>query len=129
MSHISCYYNVFVFFFIKDLALLRIDPPFKRSDDIQPIPINDKHRNLIGYDVLISGWGMTTSSLKPTQLSSIHMKITNQTYDKRGGQIIEMISDEGEGYCIGDSGGNNHVKCNRLIVLNISTKVVLYHNI
>ena len=102
------------------MALLRIDPPFKRSDDIQPIQINDKHRNLIGFDVLISGWGMTTSSLKPTLLSSIYMKITNQTYDKRGGQIIEMISDEGEGYCIGDSGGNNRVKCNRLIDLKIS---------
>ena len=101
------------FFFIKDLALLRIDLPFEQSDDIKPIPINDKHRDLIDFDVLISGWGMTTNSSNPSLLSSIHMKIKEQRYNEKSGEVIEMISYEGEGSCFGDSGGNNHIKSKR----------------
>ena len=77
---------------LADLALLRIHPPFEEGDTIKPIQINDQYQNLKGRDVLISGWGLTTVSKNPSLLSAISMKITNQTYNKDFGWIIEMKS-------------------------------------
>ena len=91
------------------MALLRIDPPFEERDTIKPIQINEQYQNLKGRDVLMSGWGMTTHSENPSPLYAIFMKITNQTYQKEYGWVIEMKSYKGEGACYGDSGGNNMV--------------------
>ena len=99
----------------KDLALLKIDPPFEESDKIKPIPINDVYENLVGKEVLISGWGKTTTG-SPLQLQALHIKITSHTL--RDG-MISMMSSEGKGACNGDSGGKYTVKCRKNIVFII----------
>ena len=105
----------------KDLALLRIDPPFEESDKIKPIPINDIYENLDGREVLISGWGKTTAITYPNQLQALHIKITSHTL--RPG-MISMLSSEGEGSCHGDSGGNYDVKCRENIICISKNQIV-----
>ena len=97
----------------KDLALLKIDPPFEESDKIKPIPINDVYENLVGKEVLISGWGKTTTTNIPRQLRSLKIKITNPEripLDYREPWFIQMLSSKGEGACNGDSGGNHAIQ-------------------
>ena len=55
---------------VVDLALLRIDPPFEETDTVKPIQINDIYENLVGQEILISGWGMTTTGY-PGQLQKL----------------------------------------------------------
>jgi len=95
-----------------DLALLKIDPPFEVNDKIQPIQINDVYEDLIGKEVLISGWGKTTTTNIPKQLRSLKIKIINPEripplYRERvtSTEDIQMLSSKGEGACQGDSGG------------------------
>jgi len=91
-----------------DLALLKIDPPFEENDKIEPIKINDVHEDLVGKEVLISGWGRTTTKKGPNQLRSLKIKITNPKkipLNSRGYWHIQMLSSNGEGACSGDSGG------------------------
>ena len=107
----------------KDLALLKIDPPFEESDKIKPIQINDVHEDLKGKEVLISGWGKTTAKTYPNQLQALHIKITNHTL--RPG-MISMLSSEGEGSCHGDSGGNYDVNCRENIICII--KLLVHSN-
>jgi len=91
-----------------DLALLKIDPPFDENDKIEPIKINDVHEDLVGKEVLISGWGMTTTNRDPKQLSSLKINITSPKkipLSARDYWHIQMLSSNGEGICSGDSGG------------------------
>jgi len=96
---------------IEDLALLRIDPPFEESDTVKPIQVNDIHENLVGQEILISGWGTTTTGY-PGQLQKLLMNITSQGEGipmgnwVEGDMVINMNSSKGEGACYGDSGGN-----------------------
>ena len=105
--------NCKIFYFIDvstvlDLALLGIDPPFEESDSVKPIQINDIDSNLIGQEVLMSGWGATTSDSHPDQLREVLVEITSQENPilGYGYWVITMESSEGEGACYGDSGGN-----------------------
>ena len=104
--------NMNLIFVPKDLALLKIDPPFGVNDKIQPIQINDVHKDLIGEEVLISGWGKTTTNF-PEQLRSLKIKITNPERIPplyRRHEFIQMLSSKGEGACQGDSGGNHAIQ-------------------
>ena len=100
----------------KDLALLKIDPPFEESDKIKPIPINDIHENLDGKEVLISGWGKTTAKTYPNQLQALNITINYGQYSG----LITMLNSNAEGACLGDSGGNNAVNYRENIILHIS---------
>merc|ERR1712136_686599 len=91
-----------------DLALLRIIPPFELNEKIQPIKINDVYEDLVGKEVLISGWGMTTTNSDPAQLSSLKINISDPKdipWFSRGDWHLHMLSSNGEGACSGDSGG------------------------
>merc|ERR1712136_202484 len=91
-----------------DLALLRIIPPFELNEKIQPIKINDVYEDLVGKEVLISGWGMTTTNSDPEQLSSLKINISDPKdipWFSRGNWHLHMLSSNGEGACSGDSGG------------------------
>jgi len=91
-----------------DLALLKIDPPFELNEKVQPIEINDVYENLVGKEVLMSGWGMTTTNRDPKQLSSLKINITSPKkipLSAREYSHIQMLSSNGEGICSGDSGG------------------------
>ena len=99
----------------KDLALLKIDPPFQESDKVKPIKINDVYEDLYGKEVLISGWGMTTTEY-PYQLQALNITINYNGYDG----FISMLNSKGEGGCFGDSGGINTVKYRENIILHIS---------
>ena len=95
------------------MALLEIDPPFEENDKIKPIKINDVYEDLVGKEVLISGWGMTTTNRHPKQLSSQKIKISDPEeipWISRGDWHIHMLSSNGEGACSGDSGGNNAIQ-------------------
>ena len=93
------------------MALLRIDPPFELNEKIQPIEINDVHEDLVGKEVLISGWGATTTNRDPKQLSSLKIKITDpEEIPGKNPEEIHMLSSNGQGACFGDSGGNNAIQ-------------------
>ena len=89
----------------KDLALLEIDPPFQESDKIKPIKINDVHEDLYGKEVLISGWGKTTTGFS-YQLQALNITINFERYYG----MISMLNSNAQGACLGDSGGNHVVK-------------------
>jgi len=92
-----------------DLALLKVHPPFEESDKIKPIQINDVFNNLDGKEVLISGWGRTTTAnpSRTSQLQALNMIIKNEDVPSKFiyDGIISMLSSEGKGSCFGDSGG------------------------
>jgi len=89
----------------SDLALLRIDPPFKFNDKVKPIQINDYKEDLKGYDALISGWGQTTNERLPGQLQETVVKIVAHGVGKKAGNVIRLWHPDGQGACYGDSGG------------------------
>ena len=93
--------------------MLRIDPPFELNDNIQTIRINDIYGNLVGKDVLISGWGETTMKKIPDQLQSVVVKINSHrdtALEYWGhGRVFNIVSSEGKGACYGDSGGTYNV--------------------
>ena len=114
--------NMNLIFVPKDLALLKIDPPFEVNDKIQPIQINDVYEDLIGEEVLISGWGKTTTNRDPRQLRSLRIKITNSKRippPYRNHTFIQMLSSKGEGACNGDSGGNHAIQLKKYFSYNI----------
>ena len=103
----------------KDLALLKIDPPFQESDIVKPIKINDVHEDLYGKEVLISGWGKTTTGF-PYQLQALNITINDIRYIINDYGLITMLNSNVEGACLGDSGGNNAVNYRENIILHIS---------
>lgn len=106
-------------FLLTDLALLKIDPPFEENDKVKPIKINDVHEDLVGKEVLISGWGRTTTKMFPDQLRSLKIKITSPKkipLNARKYWHIQMLSSNGEGACSGDSGGNNAIQLKTFIL-------------
>ena len=91
-----------------DLALLKIDPPFEESDNLWPIQLNDDHENLVGEEVLISGWGRTTNEFEPEQLQKVFVTVKDQELDTspmKAGHLLHLWSPDGKGACQGDSGG------------------------
>ena len=106
------------------MALLKIDPPFEVNEKVQPIQINDVFEDLVGQEVLISGWGRTTTNRDPKQLSYLKVKITNPEeipWIARGFfWHIQMLSSNGEGACSGDSGGNNAIQLKKCYSYNIT---------
>ena len=97
------------------MALLKIDPPFQESDKIKPIKINDVHEDLYGKEVLISGWGKTTTGFS-YQLQALNITINFERYYG----MISMLNSNAQGACLGDSGGNNAVNYRENIILHIS---------
>ena len=99
----------------KDLALIRLRQPFKKSLRIKPIPINDVYSNLIGGNALISGWGKTENGRLPKWLQKTSVKIRNYwnrepgTFDSFLGRYLILRSPNGKGIDKGDSGGNNYL--------------------
>jgi len=91
-----------------DLALLKLDPPLEQSDRVWPIKLNDAYGNMIGKEVLISGWGDTTNEWGPDQLKKAVMRVKDQKLDTSGfefGHELNLWSPDGIGACFGDSGG------------------------
>jgi len=91
-----------------DLALLKIDPPFEKSDDLSPIQRNDAYENIVGKKVLISGWGSTTNETDPQQLQKAVLTVEDHELDNTPydvGHVINLWSSDGVGACHGDSGG------------------------
>ena len=118
MAHLS-FSSVLVYLIIsltKDLALIRIRKPFKKSPSIRPIPINDVKPNLIGRKVLMSGWGLTENGRPPNRLQITSVKINRYwnrkpgTFDTFLGRYLVSRSPNGKGSDQGDSGGNNTFK-------------------
>ena len=113
-------------FLPKDLALLKIDPPFEENDKIKAIKINDVYEDLVGKEVLISGWGKTTTKDYPKQLRSLKIKIADPEeipLGFGGYGVIQMFSSKGEGACMGDSGGNHAIQLKILLLQYI----ILHH--
>ena len=76
------------------MALLKIDPPFGVNDKIQPIQINDVHKDLIGEEVLISGWGKTTTSTSASpQLQAVNLTVNSKFKSvEYKDEMISMVS-------------------------------------
>jgi len=100
--------SIFLYNSKDDLALLKIDPPFEQSDDLWPIQLNDDYENIVGEEVLISGWGKTTNENAPEQLQKVFVTVKDQELDTsffKAGHVLHLWSTDGEGACQGDSGG------------------------
>ena len=93
----------------KDLALVKIDPPFEKNRLVQPIPINDLHKNLVGKEVLTSGWpyhkGHVQANVKEVSAKIDHYGIKYQ-YRGDSGRYFSMNSSDGSAACFGGLGGN-----------------------
>jgi len=108
-----------------DLALLKIDPPFEESDKIKPIQINDVHEDLNGKEVLISGWGKTTTSTSASpQLQAVNLTVNSKFKSvEYKDEMISMVSSEGKGSCLGDSGGPAVLEGKDDLLVGVSSSV------
>ena len=103
------------------MALLKLDPPLEQSDRVWPIKLNDAYGNMIGKEVLISGWGDTANEWGPDQLKKAVMRVKDQKLDTSGfefGHELNLWSPDGIGACYGDSGGKKFNKYCNCINLN-----------
>ena len=102
----------------KDLALIQISPPFKKSQRVKPISINDVYPDLKGQRALISGWGRMWKGesgwVGARQLQKTNVTIRKYINRRPGtsrkffGRFMALWSPNGKGAAKGDSGGNDN---------------------
>lgn len=99
---------------LDDIALMRVEEPFKFDETRQPIPLyNLGEESIPGAISVITGWGNTFQGY-PDQLHTVNVPIVskaqcNENYKSYGGipdnQICAAYPEGGKDACQGDSGG------------------------
>ncbi|XP_043655757.1 chymotrypsin-1 [Drosophila teissieri] len=100
---------------INDIALVKVTPPFRlQRSDVSTILIGGSDRIGEKVPVRLTGWGSTTSSTSsatlPDQLQALNYRtISNEDCNQKGFRVtrneICALAVQGQGACVGDSGG------------------------
>ncbi|XP_020798729.1 chymotrypsin-1 [Drosophila serrata] len=100
---------------INDIALVRVTPPFRlERSNIATIQLGGSDRIGEKVPVRLTGWGSTTPSTSsatlPDKLQSLNYRtISNEECNQKGFRVtrneICALAIQGQGACVGDSGG------------------------
>ncbi|XP_016960044.1 chymotrypsin-1 [Drosophila biarmipes] len=100
---------------INDIALVRVTPPFRlERSNIGTIQVGGSDRIGEKVPVRLTGWGSTSSSTSaatlPDHLQALNYRtISNEECNQKGFRVtrneICALSVQGQGACVGDSGG------------------------
>ncbi|KAH8332386.1 hypothetical protein KR074_002550, partial [Drosophila pseudoananassae] len=100
---------------INDIALVRVTPPFRlERADIGTVHLGGSDRIGEKVPVRLTGWGSTTSATSsaklPDQLQALNYRtISNEECNQKGFRVtrneICALAVQGQGACVGDSGG------------------------
>lgn len=97
---------------VNDIALVEVNPPFEFGKRCAPISLFKlKEEAVPGSIALVSGWGKTLETSKPTYLQAVEVPIINKEECRKAyknlpdGEICAMHILGGKDSCQGDSGG------------------------
>ncbi|XP_017111094.1 chymotrypsin-1 [Drosophila elegans] len=100
---------------INDIALVKVTPPFRlERSNISPILMGGSDRIGEKVAVRLTGWGSTspstTSATLPDHLQALNYRtISNEECNQKGFRVtrneICALAVQGQGACVGDSGG------------------------